>query len=271
MKKKRETESYFYFDITKQDRDSAIRFLLHDIIESRNDIHMPSNRYVFDEDVNVYLAHLLFAVSLPEYREMAEPYLSPDASDILNWVKQSEDKTMRYFIYKVNADHILLHTAVFEDLVNRTKDKTYRKTLQHYRELAKLYYDQAAAYHLRIYRKSTGVGDVLTKLSRYFEVYQETLHHMKGSYFHFVNQFRDQVFTHFWGEVKDYEKEFQKKNCMDKFLDLYGQWLRTKNPDLVQPIREAVENIRILDPRFNFDPNTKLFPDQGGEHEKKCA
>jgi hypothetical protein len=269
MKKKEDkTENCLYFDITKQERDSAIRYLLETIIKSREETDFPSNYYTYDEDVNVYLAHLLFAVSLPEYHEMAEPYLSMDTSDILRWVRATEDRTIRYFIFKVNADHLLMHTAVFEDLNGRKNlKKIFQRTDKHYQEVAKLYYEQAAAYHKRIYRKKTGVGEVLIKLSHYFDSYQNVLQHVRRQYFHFVNSFRDQAFNQFMGEVTRYEADFQKKLKLDRFLELYGRWLSSKNPGYVKELGELVRDLKKLDPEFKFDDREL----GGSSDEKKCA
>lgn len=258
-------ESKLYFDISAKERDSAIRYLLGSIINSRKTTRFPSNSQGFDEDVNVYLAHLLFAVSLPEYHDMAEPYLSMDTSDVVNWVKSTEDRTIRYFIFKVNADHILVHTAIFEDLENQ-KTKFFRKSHKHYRELAQLYYDQAAIYHSRIYRKKTGVGEVLEKLSRQFESYQNLLKAVRREYFNFVTGFRDQAFTHFMTDLTRYETEVHRQEEMDHLLDLYLEWLKTKNPETKNNIQTLVERIKLMDRDFQFD-----FDRGGYRDERKCA
>ncbi len=263
-------DSCLYFDISKHERDSAIRYLLGAIIKCRSQEGLPSNMYTFDEDVNVYLAHLLFAVSLPEYHEMASPYLSRESSDILKWVNGTEDHTIRYFIFKVNADHLLIHSAIFDDLVSRSRQKFFKVSRNHYRELAKLYYDQAAAYHKRIYRKKTGVGDVLEKLSHYYEVYQDLLKHVRREYFSFVNGFKDQVFHYFTGEVKEYERTLLRKNIMDEFLDLYSSWLETKSPELEGKIINLANQLEKLDPDFHFDFAKHLYY-RGGWDERKCA
>lgn len=270
MGKDNSDENCLYFDMSKQERDSAIRYLLGAIINSRNQSDFPSNYYTFDEDVNVYLAHLLFAVSLPEYHEMAEPYLSLESSDILKWVRATEDRTIRYFIFKVNADHLLIHSAIFDDLGHKGYHKIFKRSDKHFRELAKLYYDQAAAYHKRIYRKKTGVGEVLEKVSQYFDAYQQMLRNVRRDYFNFLNSFRDQVFHHFMTEVSTYEKNFTKKNKMDRFLELYAQWLETKNPELKKPILEVVAELQQLDPAFKFD-GLKEFREGGGQDERQCA
>jgi len=272
MKKKEEqNENCLYFDISKQERDSAIRYLLETIIKSRNETDFPSNYYTYDEDVNVYLAHLLFAVSLPEYHEMAEPYLSMDTSDILRWVRATEDRTIRYFIFKVNADHLLIHSAIFNSLGNNHLKKIFQRSDRHFQEVAKLYYEQAAAYHKRIYRKKTGVGDVLVKLAHYFECYQGVLIHVRRQYFSFVNSFRDQAFDQFVGEIKNYEQDIQRKIKMDRFLDLYGKWLATKNPIYLREVQEVAQDLKQLDPEFRFDADRETNGFGGGYDETKCA
>lgn len=267
MESPEKNENCFYFDITTQERDSAIRYLLGAIIKCRKESNFPSNRYVFDEDVNVYLAHLLFAVSLPEYHEMSEPYLSLDTSDIINWVRATEDRTIRYFIFKVNADNILIHTAIFDDILKKPSPKLMKRSPKHFRELAQLYYDQASQYHQRIYRKQTGVGEVLQKIARHYEEYQDILKQVRREYFNFMNNFRDQVFTQFVEQVKTYESQTLKQVRVDELLDLYSQWLNNKDPFLKMKIRQSAEEIRRIDPTFHF----MLDLDEGEDHERKCA
>lgn len=265
-----ESENYLYFDISKQERDSAIRYLLGSIIQTRDRGSFPSNVYGFDEDVNIYLAHLLFAVSLPEYHEMAEPYLSRETSDILRWVRSTEDRTIRYFIFKVNADHLLIHTAVFGDLSSAHEGKFYKKSEKHYRELAKLYYEQAATYHRRIYRKKTGVGDVLDKISKYFDEYQEMLKDVRRDYLQFLNGFRDQAFTFFMKDLNRYERQSEKDEKMDHFLEMYQKW-RSNPTDLFRiELEKLAREIKDIDPEFQFNLDE---PDEKGGYgdERKYA
>lgn len=264
-------ESWLYFDVSTQERDSAIRYILGSIINARNQANFPSNYATFDEDVNIYLAHLLFAMSLPEYHEMAEPYLSMETSDVLQMVRQTEDRTIRYFIFKVNADHMMVHTAVFDDLGKKSPFRFFTRPAQHYQSLAKLYYDQAAAYHRRIYRKQTGIGEVLEKMSRYFDQYQNVLRIARRDYFNFINHFRDQAFSQFMSEVHDYESETLKKVKLDSFLDVYAKWLETKDPVLEPQIQRLVNELKYLDPSFAFEFPIQSREKQGNQHEKKCA
>ncbi len=264
-------DSWLYFDVTTQERDSAIRYILGSIINARTQANFPSNQHVFDEDVNIYLAHLLFAMSLPEYHEMSEPYLSMETSDVLQMVRQTDDRTIRYFIFKVNADHMMVHTAVFDDLGKKNPFKFFARPSQHFQSLAKLYYDQAAAYHRRIYRKQTGIGEVLEKLSRYFDQYQNVLRIARRDYFNFINHFRDQAFSQLMNEIKDYECDTTKKSKMDHFLDVYAKWLETKDPGLEPQILKLIHELRYLDPEFKFDFPIHKEHERGQDHERKCA
>lgn len=246
-------DNCLYFDISSQERDSALRFLLSSILKVRKEEGFPSNHFVFDEDVNVYLAHLLFAVSLPEYHDMASPYLSEESSEILDWVRATDDKTIRYFIFKVNADHLLIHTAIFGDLAMKSKGRFFQRSARYYQELARLYYDQAAAYHKRIYRKTTGVGDVLEKISRYFPFYQGMLKHLRRDYFSFVGSFRDQGFQQFLSEMKDFERKMKAQTQTDRFLDLYGAWMRSpRSSKIREELIKAARELAAVDPQFHF-------------------
>jgi len=243
-------EPYLFFDIGKQERDTAIRYLLDAILRSRNELGIKSLIDEFDEDVNVYLAHLLFAIALPEYHELAEPYLSNESSDVLQWVQSTADRTIRYFIFKVNADHLLVRMAIFDDLAAMPRHGVFQRSEKHYMELGKLYYEQASNYHSRIYRKRTGVGDVLLKLARYFDIYSGLLRTVRRDYLHFVTRFRDRVFDRFMQELTRYEQESVKRAQMDHFLDLYSQWLRNKDSQIQTELMRALEEIRKAEPEF---------------------
>lgn len=243
-------EPYLYFDIGKQERDSAIRFLLDAILRTRVDLGVKDIADGFDEDVNVYLAHLLFAIALPEYHELAEPYLSNESNDVLQWVQSTDDRTIRYFIFKVNADHLLVHLAIFDDLSMRPRHGIFQRSEKHYTELGRLYYEQASSYHSRIYRKKTGVGDVLSKLARYFDIYSNVLRSVRRDYLHFVTRFRDQAFDRFMQELGRYEQESVKRLKMDHFLDLYNQWLRNRDQHVKSEITRLLDEIRTCDPEF---------------------
>lgn len=248
---------YNYFDLTKQERDSAISFLLNSLLKAREICDQPSNKKAFDEDVNIYLAHLLFANSFADYQEMANRYLTINVSELMELLEQNPDKVTRYFIYKVNADYLMVHLGIFRDL-NPAQPVPFKKTERQYIELGRDYYDHASLCNQQIYRKKTAVGDVLVKLSNRFQDYQQILKLVRDDFFHFVNWVR----SHEEARKKvlidppailDQPAGVDLEQKQNEFLDIYGEWLNTKSEELIPVLIRLSEELKRIDPRFAFD------------------
>ena len=260
MKKNKSSENqYLYFDMTANERDSALRFLLSSIIKTKEEHSQLVRKATTDEDVNVYLAHLMFAIALPEYHEMADPYLSKHSSDIMGWVKGTEDRTIRYFIYKVNADHLLMHTTLFQDLSKAKRKIIFNSPEEHYQELAVLYYSEAAKYHQQMNRKKTGIAHVLEKMAADFKYYQKILELVRDDYFTFVQTFRDKHFNHFLLEVSHYEKEKFYDQKMDQFLTAFHEWNEAQNEAMRSKVLQLAADLKRMNPefQFNFPPHDR--------------
>lgn len=246
-----------YFSLSNEDRESAIFFLLESILKAKDGAQGLKRTFSFDEDVNIYLAHLLFAVSLPEYHDMADPFLSTDTQQIFEWVRETNDPMLRYFIFKVNADHLLIQSTIFNpdpllakrfSLKKETKEGTSEERLA-----AILYYNQAARCHAGVYDKKTGVGEVLGKIAGQFDTYQHVLTGVKEDYFKFIECFREQAFQHFLINLKGYEKEHLREMKLEAFLDVYQKWLTHRTPEFQGKALELVRELSLLDPQFRFD------------------
>lgn len=247
-----------YFDISKDEKDRAIRFLLDAVIRSRGNCGFPSNTRDYDEDVNIYLAHLLFAISTSTYQKLVQKYLAVYESDLLNLVEHADDNYIRYFIYKINADNLLIHLSLFQDFMKKMNQRKqiYIRTEQQFCEAARIYYEQAALYNQRIYRKKTAIGEVLRKLAKNFDLYCSVLQVTRKDFFHFANRFKDLEFTGFVEHMNRYEKDALIKEKQDAFLDLYHEWMKDKgNTDLAAKINQLCEQISQLDPNFKFRLN----------------
>ncbi|MDD5225961.1 MAG: hypothetical protein PHV97_02110 [Candidatus Omnitrophica bacterium] len=251
---------YLYFGLSNEDRDSAIHFLLESILKAKDQSHGLARKVSFDEDVNIYLAHLLFAISLPEYHDMADPFLSTDTHEVFEWVRETEDPMLRYFIFKVNADHLLVQSTIFNPdsvLAKRFSPKDVKEETNEERLAAILYYNQASRCHAGVYDKRTGVGEVLGKIAGQFDVYRHILADVKEDYFKFIECFRDQAFQHFLVKLGGYEKDYLRGIKMEQFLEAYQGWLSTKAPELKNKILRLTQELSQLDPQFRFDV-TKL-------------
>ena len=262
---------YLYFDIPKQERDSAIAFLLNTLLKCRTACQLPSNEQNFDEDVNIYLAHLLFAASLPDYQEAVRRYLSTNVSEMTELVEKNDDRIVRYFIYKVNADHLMIHLGVFHDL--ETSRHLFGKSEKQYTSMARDYYSQAADYNRRIYRRRTAIGSVLEKLAHGFERYQTILHFARKEFFHFANRFRDESFQRFCDDVNRYEYEELTNQAIDRFLDSYAEWIRTKDMNAKFRLIDCARKLQEINPEFtfNFSASAKLRTDASSGAEGGSA
>ena len=251
---KDQEKGYLYFDIPKQERDSAIAFLLDALLKSRMSCHFPSNSTgdeFFDEDVNIYLAHLLFAASLPDYQSAIKRYLSTNIQDMNELIEKNDDRIVRYFIYKVNADHLMVHLGIFQNM--GIERHFFDKTEEQYSNMAKAYYEQAAEHSQRIYRRKTAIGSVLGKLSLSFDRYKLVLHSVRKDFFHFMNYFNDQNFGKFCEDINRYIHEELKSRAIDQFLDAYAEWMQTKDLNLRRRLEQLAKNIREIDPQFSLD------------------
>ncbi|OGX13962.1 MAG: hypothetical protein A2351_05430 [Omnitrophica bacterium RIFOXYB12_FULL_50_7] len=261
-KKEQDTQvPYLYFNLSSEDRESAIYFLLESILKAKDQSHGLTRTLSFDEDVNIYLAHLLFAVSLPEYHDMADPFLSANTREVFEWVRETNDPMLRYFIFKVNADHVLVQSTIFNPDPHLAKRFALKKDAfdekNEERLAAILYYNQASRCHAGVYEKKTGVGEVLGKIASQFDVYRHILTGVKEDYFKFIECFREQAFQHFLMKLSCYEKDHLLEIKMEQFLEAYQGWLSMKTSDLKNKVLRLAQELRQLDPQFRFDV-TKL-------------
>ena len=251
-----------YFDLEKQERDAAIGYLLSSILHARKTCGIPSNEKTFDEDVNIYLAHLLFAFLLPDYQQLIGRYLSLNATDLMDAVEKQEDKVVRYFIYKVNADYLLVHLGIFNDLTT-AHPRHFQKSEKQFIELGQTYYDHASQYNHHIYRKHTAVGDVLEKLSSHFEDYRKILHAMREEFFHLAKRMESEGAGRYG--LPKVVKRIELEHRQNEFLDVYGEWLRTKSRDLAMKLVHLAGEIRKLDPAFGFNSDSLGGLENGGK------
>lgn len=261
QKEKAQEAPYLYFSLSSEDREAAIYFLLESILKAKDQSHDLTRMLSFDEDVNIYLAHLLFAISLPEYHDMADPFLSTNSHEVFEWVRETEDPMLRYFIFKVNADHLLVQSTIFNPDPQLAKRFSLKQDIpeekSEERLAAILYYNQASRCHAGVYDKKTGVGEVLGKIAGQFDVYRKILANVKEDYFKFIECFREQAFQHFLVKLSGYEKDHLREIKMEQFLEAYQGWLSTKAPELKNKILQLVPELAQLDPQFRFDV-TKL-------------
>lgn len=249
--------NHLYFDLGKRERDAVVGYLLTSLLQARKTCQLPSNENYYDEDVNIYLAHLLLASCLPDYQALTKRYLTLNTSELFQTIEQNDDRVVRYFIYKVNADYLLVHLGIFNDLPS-ARQHAFHKSERQYTEIAQSYYEQASQYNQLIYRKHTAIGDVLDKLAHHIDDYKRILGSIRDDFFNLNKKIvvpenqKSETPDLFEKVIHSLELE-QKQN---EFLDLYSKWLESRSLDIAGKLETLAAEIKKIDPSFNFDVNS---------------
>ena len=171
-----------YVDLKETTRDlqPTYYFMINCLLYSRMETGLVSNQDFYDEDVNVYLAHLLHSFINPEYVEQSKKFLSRYDVDVFRRFASSSDARIRYVIHKTNADFLLVSTGVFDNPGPPLSPRTQAQPSEEaYVGRGKTYYHFAYTYSQQMHRKNAGVAEVLEKLSVGFDRYLKILSHMR--------------------------------------------------------------------------------------------
>ncbi len=189
-----------------RERDHEVfRFVIHALIRSQVELRKDQ-----DEEVNVYLAHLLLFLASPSYQQWALGYVRKEDSSVYDKAMgqvHPEDLVRKYFTYKVNADYLLTSLGIFQNLgkIKGGVRRFYEQKPEIYIGRGKAYYDFAAEYNHQIYRRKTALEEILHKLSFSFEEYLQVLTYMRSSYFDFVERIPGEEFTRWLRQMENGE------------------------------------------------------------------
>src|SRR2546430_15983052 len=109
-------ERQSYVDIKDSSRNvkPSYYFMMNCILYSRIETGLESNGGGYDEDVNVYLAHLLQSFGDPAYVDNSRKYLSKYDAEVFQRLATCSDARLKYMIYKTNADFLLVSVGIFD-------------------------------------------------------------------------------------------------------------------------------------------------------------
>ena len=240
-------------------------FMMRSLLHSRIDTGLLSNQDVEDEDVNVYLAHLLQSFSDPDYLEGARPYLHRYDHEVFDRLTRSTDARLKYRIYKTNADFLLVSIGIFDNTAqtllnrlpapaNRPRRREWEPSEEASIGRGRTYYRFAYSYSQQVNRDRPAVSDVLGKLSQGFDRYIRILAHLRGEYLDLIHELSRGEIYHLERSVNDLDAQERLRLAQDEFLDAYATWRRTRDVDDREALRKATEAVREIDPGFTFDP-----------------
>ncbi len=242
-----------YVDIKDARRNvkPSYYFMMNCILYSRIETGLESNEGGYDEDVNVYLAHLLQSFANPEYVENSKRFLSKYDVEVFQRLETSADARLKYMIYKTNADFLLVSVGIFEPSGAQSQ-KRFPPSEDASIGRGKAYYQFAYTYSQQLQRKGAAISEVLEKLSVGFEKYVKILSHLRGEYFDLADHFSNGEFYHLERSVDEEARKIQLREREDRFLETYAEWRRTGNAELKAALEKQAEEIRQLKPDFKF-------------------
>src|SRR5258707_12725930 len=137
-----------YFDLKETSRDlqPTYYFMINCLLYSRMETGLVSNQDFYDEDVNVYLAHLLHSFINPEYVEQSKRFLSKYDTDVFRRLASSSDSRLKYLIYKTNADFLLISIGIFDNPAASAAVRRHQPSEEAYIGRGKTYYHFAYTY-----------------------------------------------------------------------------------------------------------------------------
>jgi hypothetical protein len=253
----RETEMNprHYVDLKDASRDlqPTYYFMINCLLYSRMETGLVSNQDCYDEDVNVYLAHLLHSFINPEYVEQSRKFLSKYDTDVFRRLSTSTDAQLKYQIYKTNADFLLVSIGIFDQPVAPGGARTrLQPSEEAYIGRGKTYYHFAYTYSQQMHRKNAGVSEVLEKLSTGFEKYLRILSHMRGEYLDLMKRFSQGEVYHLERSIDEHSQQELLRVKQDELLELYSAWRNAPTPAVEDDLERVVGEIRQINPAFKF-------------------
>jgi hypothetical protein len=245
-----------YVDLkeTRRDLQPTYYFMINCLLYSRMETGLVSNQDFYDEDVNVYLAHLLHSFINPEYVEQSKKFLSKYDTDVFRRLATSSDARLKYLVYKTNADFLLVSIGIFD---NPAAADGHKGKLQPGEEAfvgrGKAYYHFAYSYSQQMHRRSQGVGDVLEKLSVGFDKYLKILSHMRGEYLDLMKRLSHGEVYHLERSVNEQSRQELLRVKQDELLELYSAWKAAPSAEVEESLARVVSEIREINPEFRFE------------------
>jgi hypothetical protein len=244
-----------YVDLKESSRDlqPTYYFMINCLLYSRMETGLVSNQECYDEDVNVYLAHLLHSFINPEFVDQSRRFLSKYDTDVFRRLSSSTDARLKYQIYKTNADFLLISIGIFDNPLAAGGTRRGQPSEEAYVGRGKTYYHFAYSYAQQVHRKNAGVAEVLEKLSVGFDKYIKILSHMRGEYLDLMKRLSQGEVYHLERSVDEHAQQELLRLKQDELLELYSAWKTQPDPQTTEDLERVVSEIQQLNPSFKFE------------------
>lgn len=238
------------------DVQTSYFFMLNCLLHSRVHTGIESNSRCHDEDVNVYLAHLLNAHIDPRYLERTSRHVARDDDGLHRMIEGSTDLRHRYTVYRCTADFLLMAVAVFDLFEKRYHNRcsAFQTPKEMYVGRAAAYYAVASSLAAKLEGGACAIGATLRKISDNIESYVRILSYMRGQYLGFIHRYSSGELFHLDRTIEEIRRQEARECLRDEFLDTYHAWLKTREPEIAARLREQADRLKEIDPAFEFTP-----------------
>lgn len=248
------------YSMSEQEAVPTFHFMLKCLLYSRLQTGLVSNRDFYDEDVNVYMAHLLQAFINPDYLDRVKPYLSQYDSEVFQKLSGSQDARLKYTIYKTNADFLLVSMGMFDDADAAMPDRRGGASEKSWLDPAeeayvgrgRTYYRFAYTFSQQLPRRNAALTEVLEKMAVGFDRYIKILSHMRGEYFDLMKRLSSGEVFHLQRNVNEEARKTEVREKQDQLLDLYNQWRTSRDAPTWSAMQEIIQELSEILPGFSF-------------------
>jgi hypothetical protein len=242
------------FKETRRDLQPTYHFAINCLLYSRIETGLVSNPDCYDEDVDVYLAHLLHAFINPEYVDQSKKFLSRYDVDVFRRLANSSEARIKYVIHKTSADFLLVSTGIFDNPGPLEPSRARPQPSEEaYVGRGKTYYHFAYTCSQQMHRKNAGVAEVLEKLSVGFDRYLKILSHMRGEPLDLAKRLAQGEVYHLERSANEAAMQQLLRSKQDQLLELYTVWKTRPDAEIAESLERLVGEIRQLNPDFHFE------------------
>jgi hypothetical protein len=233
--------------------EPTYHFMINCLLYSRMETGLVSSQDYYDEDVNVYLAHLLHSFLNPDYVEQSRKYLSKYDADVFRRLQTASDARLKYAIYKTDSDFLLVSIGIFDVPVTAGQTEKAKPAEEAYVGRGKSYYHFAYSYSQQIHRRNAGISEVIEKLSVGFEKYLKILSHMRGENLDLGRRLAQGEVYYLERTLDEATRQAAIREKQDQLLELYSAWRTAPTDEIEEDMRRLVGEIRTLSPGFRFE------------------
>ena len=232
-----------YTDLQSKERETLFFFMFNAFLQARIDTGNESDA---DEEVNLYMAHLMHSVVDGRFYGRCAESLASSPVDVHQKVSQDETPRHKMRVYRTNADHRLVAFGLFDG--DGSHRSFYRQSCAPGDPLgeAQQYYSWAALFGKRLPAKYGGLALALEKLAERFDTYREVIGHMRAEYFGLIHRLSAGETFHLERDAHRAAIPTLQEQALEAVLEAYARWQAEPTAQNRRAFQEICEQLEAL-------------------------